>query len=962
LKAAKQNTASTYLWQPSNYNFAIAQWDPSQAPLGYGQTTVSSAVQSELTSCVPAVPPGTAVTLPPRVVPFINTPEALGAQPIAIADFNKDGIADIATVVPGTNQVSIYLGNTTGIFQNPLTTTFGNASTKLAAIAAADFNNDGKTDIAVLDTANNAVYVAFNRGDGVMLNPVTLQVGHSPAGLAVADVNLDGNADVVTANTADGTVSVIRGNGNGTFIPASTFTVGKNPVSVLVQDMNGDGNPDLVVADNGSSDLAVLFGYGNGGFQNGQFTKTPLPPTYLASADFNDDGSPDVVALSEDTNSLMMFTGSLQGKLSLAGTYLVPNLSASLAIADYNGDGVLDLLVPDTDRGSPVLLLGHGDGTLEAPSVYGSTNGFTSLATGDFNKDGKLDLIMTGNNSTTSSLSVMFGIGNGQFQAPVNVPAPGPTSMVAVGDFNRDGFPDLAVLGSELTIMLNTGAGTFRQGAQYTAVVPSIVADINKDGILDIAGPSNGTLAVLLGNGDGTFHTANPATVGSNPETAVTADFNKDGNPDVAVLNAGTIGTPSDPGSISVLLGNGTGIFPKTVTLAAGVNPRAIATGDMNNDGKPDLIVATGSSATAFQISVFLGNGDGTFQSPFNITLPAGETPDTITVMDIDGDGKLDVVVGDCCGDATVSYMRGNGDGTLQPLVPFYGGNDARAIAVGDWTGSGKPDLAIAYSPSDNATLTGIVPLLNRLANVVSLVNTSDASFYTGAIAPDSIVAAFGTNLTTSTASASGTPSSLPTSLANTSVTVTDSKGVARQALVYYVSPTQINYMVPDGTALGTSTVAVTAPNGVTTAQINTLAIFPGLFTVNSSGLAAATGTHVQGSYQSSFNVSYVDPVTGNVLPLPINMGAKGDGIFLSLYGTGFRARSSLDGVVVRITSAQQTLGTYVPALYAGPQGTYFGLDQLNIQIPQSFAGAGEIVIQVTVDGVLANPVYVTVQ
>jgi uncharacterized protein (TIGR03437 family) len=295
--------------------------------------------------------------------------------------------------------------------------------------------------------------------------------------------------------------------------------------------------------------------------------------------------------------------------------------------------------------------------------------------------------------------------------------------------------------------------------------------------------------------------------------------------------------------------------------------------------------------------------------------------------------------------------------------VPFYGGNDARVFAVGDWNGDGKPDLAIGYFPADNATLSGIVPLLNRLSNVQSLVNTSDASFYSGAIAPDSIVAAFGANLTTSTASATGNPSSLPTSLANTTVTVTDSKGVARQAPLYYVSPTQINYMVPDGTALGLSTVAVTAPNGITTAQVNTVATFPGFFTVNSSGLAAATGTHVQGPYQSSFNVSYVDPTTGSVLPLPINMGAKSDGIFLSLYGTGFRNRSSLAGVVIELIPASQpSTAIYAPGLYAGAQGSYFGLDQLNVQIPQSLAGAGEVIIQVTIDGVKANPVNVTIQ
>ncbi len=961
LKPAKLNTSSTYILEASSYNLSLALWDSTQGPFGIAATTVQSTVQAGLASCVPPVPPGTSANPPSQAFRYTNTPLALAAHALAIADFNKDGIPDVAVMVPGSNQVSIYLGNSSGTFQNPITTTFGNAATRLSAIAVADFNKDGKIDVAVVDTANNAVYIAFNKGDGnlTLLPQTTLPVGHSPVSFAVADVNLDGNADLVVANSADGTVSVMRGNGDGTFIPAAAFAVGKYPVSVIVQDMNADGNPDLVVVDNGSSDIAVLFGYGNGGFQVAQFTKTSAPPTYLASADFNNDGIPDLVVLAGDANAVMMFTGGNQGKLTSTGSYLVPNLSASLSVADYNGDGALDLLIPDTDRGSPVLLLGRGDGTLIAPPVY-SGNGVTSLATGDFNHDGKADLIMTGLNSTTSSLSLLLGNGNGQFQAPVNIPVPGPTTMVAVGDFNRDGLPDMAVLGSQLTMMLNAGSGTFRQGAQYPNLTPSVIADFNKDGIPDIAGPSNGSLGVLLGNGDGTFRSVNPTAVGSNPMTAAAADFNNDGSLDIAVLNAGTIGNVNDPGSISVLLGNGAGAFPRMTNVVAGVNPRALGVGDMNGDGKPDLIVATGATATAFQISVFLGNGDGTFQAPFNIPLPAGETPNAITMMDIDGDGKLDVVAGDCCSDATVSYMRGNGDGTLQPLVPFYGGNNARAIVVGDWNGDGKPDLAIAYSPADNTSLSGIVPLLNRLVNVPGLVNTSGASFLPGPIAPDSIVAAFGVNLTTGTASPTGNPSSLPTTLANTSVTVTDSQGVARQAQLYYVSPTQINYLVPSATALGLATVKVTAPNGVSSAQVNTRTIAPGLFTVNSSGLAAGSGTHVQGPNQSNFNWSYVDS-SGNVQPLPINMGAKGDGIFLSLFGTGFRSRSSLNGVVVTLTPAQQTIGTYTPALYAGPQTEFSGLDQLNIQIPQSLAGSGQLTIQVTVDGIAANPVFVVI-
>lgn len=294
LKQAKPNTSSTYITQAANYGQAL--WDTTQGPFGIPGSTVQSAVQAEVSSCVPPIPPGT--TFPPQPVPFYNTPLSTASHVMVVADFNKDGNADVALVVPGGNQISMYLGNPDGSFQKPLNTTVGNAATKLSAIAAAVFNNGRRTDVAVVDTANNAVYVLFNKGDGTLLNPLTLPVGHSPVSLTIVDVNNDLNPDIVVTNSADGTVSVMRGNGDGTFIPASTFAVGKNPVSVIAQDLNGaqdeNGNKilDLIVADSGSSDIAVLFGYGNGGFQTAQFTKTPAPPTFLSMPTLITTGSP----------------------------------------------------------------------------------------------------------------------------------------------------------------------------------------------------------------------------------------------------------------------------------------------------------------------------------------------------------------------------------------------------------------------------------------------------------------------------------------------------------------------------------------------------------------------------------------------------------------------------------------------------------------------------------------------
>ena len=961
----RQNSTSTYLSPIPQGAGGQVLWDAMQGPHTVTSAALLAAIKTELTTCVPK--PATPPTQPPQPVPFYNTPLAAGSHVTVVADFNRDGTPDLALVTPGGNQLSIYLGNQDGTFQKPANTQIGNASTRLSAIALSDFNGDRKLDLAIVDTGNNAVYVMYGKGDGTFFGkadgpfaPVTIPVGHAPVAIAVADVNNDGIPDIAVANSADNTISVARGLGNGTFIPASSFAVGTTPVALIAQDLNADGNVDLVVGDNGSSDVAVLHGLGTGGFQGATFTKTPAPPTYMSSADFNNDGVPDLAVLAGDLNAVMMFTGGFQGKLTLAGTFLVPNLSASFVINDFDGDGNLDLLVPDTDSGSTVLLLGRGDGTLNAPSVYGGSRGLTSIAAGDFHNSGKLDLIVTGSNSTSSTLSILAGMGNGQFQPPANIPVSGRTDVVAVGDFNKDGRLDIAVSGAQLNILMGQGNGSFTQGAQYANLVPSVVADFNKDGRLDIAGPFNGSLGVMLGNGDGTFRSAAALSVGSNPITAATADFNRDGAPDIAVLNGGTPGVPADPGGVGILLGNGTGTFPSVNNVAAGSNPVALAVGDLNGDGKPDLVVASHVSG-AGTVFVMLGKGDGTFLPPFTIPLPAGENANTLALVDLDADGNPDIVVGDCCTDATTFYFRGNGDGTFQPVLPFYGGNNVRAIAVGDWNGDGKPDLAMAYSPAAKPALSGIAPLVNHLGVMQAMTITSGASFLPGPIAPDSIVTLFGTSLTTGTAAPAADASSLPTTLADTSVTIKDSEGIPRMAQLYYVSPAQMNLLVPAATAIGAATISITAPNGVTAAPVNVIATAPGLFTAGTTSFPAGSGVIVHSGNQSGFNITYTDPVSGNVTPLAINMGTRLDQVFLTLYGTGFRNRSSLDAVSITIGNA--TAGPlYTPALYAGPQSQYPGLDQLNFLVPFALAGAGQVTINVSVNGAQANPVNVVIQ
>jgi hypothetical protein len=192
------------------------------------------------------------------------------------------------------------------------------------------------------------------------------------------------------------------------------------------------------------------------------------------------------------------------------------------------------------------------------------------------------------------------------------------------------------------------------------------------------------------------FKSAVSYPVGTAPIAVAVGDFNGDGKPDLAVANAGNPGT-GDDGNVSILLGNGDGTFQPALSVAAGKNPFAIAVGDFNGDGRTDLVVANNGINPAGgwlpgTVSVLLGNGDGTFQTHVDYATGAG--PVSVAVGDFNGDHVLDLAVA-AHADHVVSVLLGNGGGTFRPRVDYAAGS-AIAVAVADFNHDGKPDLAVA--------------------------------------------------------------------------------------------------------------------------------------------------------------------------------------------------------------------------------------------------------------------------
>lgn len=242
-------------------------------------------------------------------------------------------------------------------------------------------------------------------------------------------------------------------------------------------------------------------------------------------------------------------------------------------------------------------------------------------------------------------------------------------------------------------------------------------------------------------------------------------------------------------------------------------------------------------------------------------------------------------------------------------------------------------------------------PGINTAASV------SAASYKGPELAPDSIAAAFGQNLATSTQSVSTIP--LPTSLAGTTVEVTDNTGMKRLAPLFFVSSGQVNYLIPSGVAAGATNVTIRSSAGaVSSGMIQVVTVMPGLFSANSDGqgVPAAQAFRIRISGAESYEpVAEYNAAQQRFIPLPINLGPETDQVFLVLYGTGIRFRSSLSAVTVNIG------GVNSEVLFAGASPEFIGVDQVNSRLPRSLIGRGEVNVILTVDGRMANAVKVAI-
>ncbi len=657
-------------------------------------------LEQQLAACL-----GHAIPTKPSLTSFNANPSGAGSQ-LQVSEALAGGGYFVAKLSSPDSTLILFdifdaqhnlLSETS--FTAPLTPPPFPASTEFFSLLLGDVNGDGIPDLLAvfeaplaLSIRNGGVWTFLGNGDGTfrtgIASVLTARGILAPAiTAAVGDLNGDGKLDVVLAAPNSGPVLFATGNGDGTFNPADQVLYPLGPTTqatVTLADLNSDGKLDIVAS--GGSGVTVLLGNGDGTFQPPMVYAVLGPFGDLGDAsyanvavgDVNGDGHPDIV-----TSGGSILFGDGKGAFPTRRDYSLSMSAAgaaSVMLADLDGDGNVDLIF---GNGNPAFLSGNGTDPFLIV-LFGTGGGkftgapMTTVPTGaevaaDFTGDGIPDLAIVTPSGIGYQVSVLPGVGDGTFQpasAVEGVLYGGTPHYAFTADFNRDGKADLAILTGALVVFLGKGDGTF--GAPQSLAIPDftvnylVTADLNGDGFPDILAVGESNIYAFLGKGDGTFSPIAGSIAASNPALAV-GDFNGDGKPDLAFANKGA-------SALNVLPGKGDGTFGTAIvtTLPAPAlgEQTNIAAADFDGDGRLDIALTLDT-----EVAVFPGRGDGTFGSP---RLTPGFLAD-LTAIDLNDDGVIDLV-GDN-GGSEVAGCLGNGDGTFQPcarisvtLRPLSGG------------------------------------------------------------------------------------------------------------------------------------------------------------------------------------------------------------------------------------------------------------------------------------------------
>jgi hypothetical protein len=604
---------------------------------------------------------------------------------VVVADFNGDGKLDLAVFGEEFGRVTIFLGNGDGTFHNSGQYA-ADSATSGSGLAVGDFNGDGKLDLAVSVGAGlDKVSILLGNGDGTFQLPVSYPTGHTALAVVTGDFNGDGKLDLATVNFSDDTISVLLGNGDGTFQNHVDYATGSGPVTLALGDFNGDGKLDLVSRDDGSDTVSILLGNGDGTFRPHTEYPVGLGAASIAAADFNGDGKLDLAATNFVDDTVSILLGNGDGTFQRQVVYPTGQGPAGVTVGDLNGDGKVDLAVSNLGSGfgagtaTVSILLGNGDGTFQPRTDFGvgESTGF-AIAAGDFNDDGRMDLVVSDNDPNGQVITVLLNASGAG-------PSPAVTRSASTLDFGSQMTGTSVNSGTTLT---NSGAGVLNiSSITITGADPGEFSESNTCGV-----------AIQPGVGCFVSVTFSPLAIGTQTALVSITD-NVAGSPQTVTLTGvgfGPVATlsPTSLTFASQLLGSTSA--PQAVTLTnTGDRALSIASieilgfegGEFASSSPCGTSLSAGASCTV--TITFTPNAVGTQTAQLVFT---DNGPGSPQIVELTGTGVVP--------EASLSQTSlpfGNvtvGNTTAQPISLQNVGSAALTITGFSITGTNSTDFA----------------------------------------------------------------------------------------------------------------------------------------------------------------------------------------------------------------------------------------------------------------------------
>ena len=679
----------------------------------------------------------------------VKYPLSISAENLSIADVNGDGHLDVVAAGDG---VQVLQGNGDGtLTTEPANGALAGIQGASLVIARFNTNNDNNLDLAF------GGRILLGDGHGNFTAAAGLRFPSNGI-LATADFNDDGKADLALTDLTTSVTSIYLGNGDGTFTLQSSYAGIFGTIEQGAVDLDGDGNPDLVTGmvspDLYGPDINTggigyyLMSQGTGAFAGVPAYVAPSGDNWAAGfaiGDFTGDKIPDVlmngITPSDGSSFLQVLTGDGKGAFTLGPKTTIPSaglLAAGLADPD---SGNLAAFIASTNldgtSGTLAVAFGNGDGTFQTPSQYSFNSTAKVLTLGNFNATGRgpnnIDAVVAG----PGGVYLLSNDGTGHYGAAQAIAAPSNPTAIAAADVNKDGFTDLIVSDSRspeanpvvpgsVKVYLGKGDGTFKAAMPISGVgtspgplaVGNVSGDGNQDLILGTTNPKTFTTSLLLfkGNGNGTFKAPSTLIPSDFGLTGIgIGDFNADGNPDL-LITACCGATPSE-----VLLGAGNGTFPRTQLLPVGVSQSSLMVADLNGDNRPDAVLQSADFGVSAIMEVLV-NGALPVSLP-NPVLTRKETTvafgkvfatgsSAVNVVTLTNNSKVAAVVGQATVPVSVSIRKDTCSNKTIKVTASCNVNLVYSPAVpGPLSGS----LAVPYGRSSaQETLSATVTLFGN--------------------------------------------------------------------------------------------------------------------------------------------------------------------------------------------------------------------------------------------------------